>query len=171
MRKLIGAAVILMASFLAALLRLRSKTERIRLLRALETSLLELRSELAERQRGLGEIFHSLSQKSGEEAVESFYVKLYTGLETLGERGFAEIWRTAAESSFVSMVERCFDALLSLGGCLGGSELDRQCAALEATARRIAETARAEQETLGTERRLSFGLSLSLGAFLVIILM
>ena len=62
-------------------------------------------------------------------------------------------------------------ALLPLGACLGGSELERQCAALERAARALAEEESAEKEKLGSERKLSFGLSLSASAFLVILLM
>ena len=171
MRKLYGASAILLACFLAALQRLRRKRDRIRLLHALETSLIGLRAELAERQRSLGELFRFLSRKSENRTVCAFYNTLYSDLNGLGERGFAEIWCFAVKSSFEMMGESVCDALYPLGGCLGGSELDRQCASLETAARRIAGQERAEKEKLTAERRLNFGLALSAGAFLVIMLM
>lgn len=171
MRKLIGAAAILLASFLGALLRLQKKKERIALLRALETSLSALRGELAERRRSLGDIFRSLSQRSAHEKVGAFYERLCADLDTLGDRGFSEIWRTAAKGCFAPLGDAVVDALLPLGGCLGGSELERQCAALDTAARRIAGEAQSRKEKLAEERKLSFGLSLSAGAFLVIMLM
>ena len=170
MNRISGAAAILVSCFLAAIMRLRSQKERIRFLRALETSLLELRGELVERRRGLGEIFLLLANKN-DEAVGRFYETLCDGLESLGERSFSEIWRASAEISFSTLGENCLDALLPLGVCLGGSELELQCAALESAARRIADTARTEKESLAAERKLSIGISLSAGAFLVIILM
>ena len=165
MRKLYGASAILLACFLAALQRLRRKRDRIRLLHALETSLIGLRTELAERQRSLGEQFRFLSRKSENRTVCAFYNTLYSDLNGLGERGFAEIWCCAVKSSFEMMGESVCDALYPLGGCLGGS------ASLETAAQRIAGQERAEKEKLTAERRLNFGLALSAGAFLVIMLM
>ena len=171
MRKLIGAAVILLACFLSAQLRLRTKKERIACLRALETSLAELRGELAEHRRSLGEVFRFLSQKSDHEKVKTFYETLCSDLNMLGERGFSEIWRSASEKCFRLQGDEAVDALFPLGSCLGGSEMERQCAALETAVRRIAAEAQAQNEKLKEERKLYFGLSLSAGAFLVIMLM
>lgn len=171
MNKMIGAASILLASFLTALLRLRSKGERILMLRSLETSLLSLRDELSERQRSLGEVFQILSRKNENRSVRAFYHSLYSGLETLGERGFAEIWRETAEECFGGAGDKLCDALFPLGGFLGGSELDRQCAALDRAARSIGELRHAEKDELRSERKLNLALALAAGAFLVIILM
>ena len=58
-----------------------------------------------------------------------------------------------------------------LGEYLGGSELERQCAALEKAAFRLEEECQREKETLKREKKLRLGLSLSGGAFLVIMLL
>ena len=137
----------------------------------LSESLLVLRSELSERGRSLGEIFLRLSEKSENDALKSFYGALCSEMNSLGDRSFSEIWRSASELFFHACGENVTEALRPLGACLGGSELERQCAALEEAARMIGETARTEKEALAGERKLSFGLALSAGAFLVIILM
>ena len=171
MKKMIGSAAILLACFLGAQLRQRERKERLALLRSLGTSLLALRLELTERRKTLGESFLFLAQKSENETVRCFYNGLWSDMKSLGERDFTEIWRSAAESCFSAAGDAICDALYPLGGCLGGSELNRQCAALETAAARIAEEERAEKEAMRGERRLVFGLSLCAGVFLVIILM
>ena len=171
MRKLCGAAAILLGCLGAALGRLRSKKERILLLRSLAASLLELRGELSERQRSLGDCFRSLAEKNEGDTVGAFYAALCAELRGLGERRFSEIWRAASESCFARTPEAVLDTLCPLGVLLGGSELERQCKALEKAARRIEREADAERSALRDERRLCLGLSLSAGAFLVIMLM
>ncbi len=171
MSRLLGAAAILLACFRAAQLRLEGKKERIRLLRALSESLLALRGELCERQKNLGGIFSHLAHSGAERAVGDFYGRLCESLRELGERGFAELWNAAVGASFCARDEFVRDALSPLGACLGGSELDRQCAELAKAAQKLADEAVSEREALRSERRLCLGLSLSAGAFLVIILM
>ena len=84
MRKIIGAASILLACFLAALGRLRSKKERIHLLQTLAQSLQELCGTLSEQQKGLGGLFSALARKSGNEAVSGFYEALNRKMRDLG---------------------------------------------------------------------------------------
>ena len=171
MRKLLGAASILLACFWAALGRLRDKKQSIAHLHALAQSLLELRSALQERQQGLGGMFMSLAQKYEKGPVRGFYGRLNEKLEDLGEYSFSELWRGTAEECFSALGEGVVDNLCPLGDCLGGSELDRQCTALERAAQRIEKEAETRREALGGEKRLSFGLSLCAGGFLAIMLM
>ena len=171
MNRLLGAAAILLASYLTAFLRLRGKRERIRRLRALSDSLVRLRSELCERQRSLGEIFFQLASNAADAKIKAFFALLGESLRQLGERGFLEIWNTAVAVSFAHLGEEAVNTLCAAGLLLGGSELDAQGAALGTAARRLGALADAEYEALKNDRKLSFGLSLSAGAFLVIILM
>ena len=170
MRKLLGAAAILLASLLAACLRLRAEGERLRLLRALSQSLLLLRSELSERQRGLSDCFCILAQKTGNDVVALFYSMLAEEMDALGEKSFAEIWRCAAGKCFSSQGESILELIVPLGACLGGSELARQCAALDDAARRLEGEEAAERERFRAGKKLRFALCLSAGAFLVIML-
>ena len=97
--------------------------------------------------------------------------RLNEKLEDLGEYSFSELWRGTAEECFSALGEGVVDILCPLGDCLGGSELDRQCTALERAAQRIEKEAETRREALGGEKRLSFGLSLCAGGFLAIMLM
>ena len=147
------------------------KKEDILLLRTLAQSLLELRRTLSERQQSLGGIFSALAQKHGKEPVGAFYEDLGSKIGDLGERSFSEIWRETVEDRFASTEPEVCDALRPLGDFLGGSELERQCRALDSAAQRIAELAEAGKEALRGEMRLNLSLSLCAGAFLVIMLM
>ena len=171
MKKLCGAAAIILACFWTALDRLREKRKRIRLMRRLASSLLELQGELAEHQSSLSGCFRSLAAKNAGDAVGGFYAALCGEMLGLGELRFSEIWRMAAEKCFAPAGEAVPDALRPLGALLGGSELERQCAALERASRRLEQEAETQRNALKNERRLCFGLSLSAGAFLVIMLM
>ena len=171
MRKIIGAASILLACFLAALGRLRSKKERILLLQTLAQSLQELCGTLSEQQKGLGGLFSALARKSGNEAVSGFYEALNRKMEDLGEQSFSRIWRTTVDECFAAAGEELCGVLRPLGELLGGSELERQCRALDRAARTIGELAAAQRAAMGGEIKLNFALSLCAGAFLVIMLM
>ena len=171
MNKAVGAAAILFSCFFSALRYLHMRSEKILQMQALGKSLLELRSELAERRRNLGDIFYSVAGKNGIDRIKSFYEGLHGKLCDLGERGFSEIWREEAGRCFAPLGRNVEDLLFPLGEYLGGSELERQCAALEKAAFRLEEECQREKETLKREKKLRLGLSLSGGAFLVIMLL
>lgn len=171
MKKLCGAAVIMLASLLAAWMRVGAKRDRIRLLRSLSLSLLELRRELSERQRSLRESFLRLSEKDEDQRSASFYRELCAALRELGEQSFSELWARAIGNTVSPADDVAAEILLPLGGILGGSELDRQCAALDRAAQRLSEEAEARRDELRRTRPLNFGLPLSLGAFLVIMML
>ena len=171
MRRVFGAAAILFGSFLWALCRQRAAAGRIDMLRALSQSLLELRSALQEQRRPLGEVFSRLAEKNAQEDAGAFYETLRRRMDALGERSFSQIWREAVEAEIRPRDFTAADVLRPLGALLGGSELDGQCAALERAARRIEQEADARREALRAGKKLSYGLSLSAGAFLAIILM
>ena len=171
MRKLFGAASILLGCFWAALGRLRRKKEDILLLRTLAQSLQALCGTLSEQQKGLGGLFSAQAEKSENEAVSGFYEALNKKMEDLGDYSFSEIWGTTVDACFAAAGEELCGVLRPLGELLGGSELDRQCRALDRAARTIGELAAAQRAALGGEMKLSFALSFCAGAFLVIMLM
>lgn len=171
MRKALGAAAILLASFFAALLYLREKRERIALISGFRESLLLLRREIAERHKTLPEIFTDFSTKIDNEKLSSFYSGLSRGMSDLGEKEFSVIWRSTVNTVFLQESETIPPLIASLGDSLGGSELDIQLSAIEETARALEDLARAEKEKLSGEKRMSIGLSLCFGAFAVIMLM
>ena len=168
---MIGAAAVVSACFFAALSRLRAKRERIALLFCLRDSIEVLQRELAERRVGMREIFSQLARRSRSEEAVSFYELLSGEMDKLGERSFSTIWDGALHSAFSRQGEELVEILSPLGICLGGSEIEPQLAALQNAARQLQRTAETERAALSGEKRLSFGLSLSVGAMIVIMLL
>jgi stage III sporulation protein AB len=168
--KTIGAAAILLGCCLAALCRVRAKKARIELLCAARDCLMQLRRELEERRCGMPELFEKLARQNEGQRTGAFFKRLGKEMDALGEKRFSEIWRAAAKEIFALPEEAAAEALAAPGGCLGGSELELQCAALERAAREMERLSQTEREALGAERRMSYGLSLSAGALLVIML-
>ena len=171
MKKALGAAAILSGCFFAALNRIRARRARIALLLSLRDSLNNLLRDLSERKRGMREILSSLADRYAGQAAGSFYERLADDLCELGERSFSQIWDGALHEVFNAQGETFFETLSPIGQSLGGSELEPQYAVLRNAARQLEGLAEAEREALPGERRLSYGLSLCLGAMLVIMLL
>ena len=170
MTKAVGAAAILLGCCLAALCRVRAKKARIGELCSARDSLMQLRRELADRRCDLAEVFLRLAGQYEGKRTGVFFNRLCEEMEALGEKRFAEIWRAASWEVFESLDANAAEMIGALGGFLGGSELEPQCAALERAAREMERLAQTEREALGGERRMSYGISLSAGALIVIML-
>ena len=171
MTKALGAAAIVFACLLAACARMREKRERIARLLSLRDSLLFLRRELSERRRGMRELFFELARREETEPTGMFYRRLGEEMRRLGESSFSEIWASALRSELAEWGETVTDTLRPLGNCLGGSEAERQCTELARAAEELDRQSRGEREALVRERKLSYGLSLSAGALIVIMLL
>ena len=170
MRKAFGAAAILSACLLGALLTLDREKRRIRRLQALRAGLLALRRALADRLQPLEEIFRSLSQKCGDPQTEELFQKLRDSFSALGELEFSRIWREAVTDCFHRDDPEISEILIPLGECLGGSELERQCTEIDRVAAELERSIEMRKEALPEKRRLTLGYLLSFGAFVVIVL-
>ena len=169
--KLYGALLILSASLAAALFLLREERNRLRSVAALQRGLRALRGTLAERQTPLPAAFRELSVQTEDAAVRAFFAALAHNMERLGEESFSVLWRAAAADRLAALGADTAERLALLGEQLGGSELERQCKALDKCADAL-ETLTAQAAGRRAEkRRMTLGLSLSLGAFLVILLL
>ena len=169
MTKAVGAAAILLASLFAALIHLREKRGEITRILSVRDRLLMLERLLADRQRPLGELFSALAEREAGE--DGFYHLLCGKMSLLREKEFSTLWRESVGECFAPMGEEFCGALYPVGERLGGSELAGQLTALERAALELGELARARQERMREQRRMSVALSLCLGAFAVIILM
>ena len=168
--KLCGALLILLSSLAAALSLLGEERKKQRSLAALRQGLLTLRGAIAERQTPLPEAFRTLAGEAEDKTVRAFFTVLTRNMESLGERSFSALWRDAAEA-LGPLGGETAERLAALGGQLGGRELERQCAALDKCAEvlegQLAQAAARRAE----RRRMTLGLSLSLGSFLIILLL
>ena len=170
MKKLLGAAAILLGCIWAAMSRVRAGRVRERRLLSMRDALTELSRELAARRCGMKDLFRRLADLNEGKNAGAFFQSLCDEMVTLGEKCFSEIWRAAVADKLGALGEEAAQTLCALGECLGGSELALQCEALDRAAREMERLARNEREAMPDRRRMSDGLSLAAGALLVIML-
>ena len=170
MRKMFGAAAILLGCFLSAWCRIRAGRRREAVLLLMRDSLTEFRRELTDRRGGMRDILTSLAGRNARRETGPFFDRICADMDELGEKSFSEIWRSGVAGELRMLGEGAADTVGALGDSLGGSELALQCEALENAAHEMERLARKEREALPGERRMSFGLSLAAGAMLVIVL-
>ena len=169
--KLCGALLILLSSLAAALSLLGEERKKQRSLAALRQGLLTLRGAIAERQTPLPEAFRTLAGEAEDKTVRAFFTVLTRNMESLGERSFSALWHDAAAESLGPLGGETAERLAALGGQLGGSELERQCAALDKCAEELEGQLAQAAARRAERRRMTLGLSLSLGSFLIILLL
>lgn len=170
MRKLLGAAAILLGSFLAAWSRILAGRRREEALLSMRDGLTEWRRQLAERRGGMRDIVRELVDKNKQKTTGAFFTRLCADMDELGEKSFSEIWRHAVWDELGMLGETAVDTLGALGENLGGCELALQCQALERASHEMERLAREEKAALPAKRRMSLGLSMAGGALLVIML-
>lgn len=170
MRKLFGAAAILLGCFWAAWSRIRDGHRRESALLSVRDGLTEWRRQLAERRGGMRDIVRELADKNEQKPIGKFYTRLFADMDELGEKSFSEIWRLAVRDELGMLGETAFDTLGALGENLGGCELALQCQALERASLEMERLAREEKAALPVKRRMSFGFSMAVGTLLVIML-
>ena len=169
--KLPGAAAILFASLIAALLKLRENRDRIRAYYDLQRSLLILRRELSERMTPLPVVLARLCEGAREGAACGFFRDLTAGMERLGEQSFSALWRGAAEERLSFLETENRERFALLGELLGGSELESQCRALADTAEELGKRAEELKRCEKEKQKTILGITLSFGAFIIILLM
>lgn len=167
--KWIGSLAILLASGLAALIRLRWQREEASRLRSLMQSLRFLERGLSERQESLADLFRALAEETCP-TVRAFYSQLYNSMPRLGEESFASIWRSAVQNCFGDMQSTWREQFAALGDELGGSELDTQIRALRVLSEELERRADESEQRWSERRKPTLGIGLALGAFVVILL-
>ena len=170
LRKLLGAAAILLGCFWAAWSRIRVGHRRESALLSMRDCLTECRRQLAERRGGMRDIVRELADKNKQKPTGAFFARLYEDMDELGEKSFSDIWRLAVRDELGILGETASDTIGALGENLGGSELAMQCRALERASCEMERLAREEKAALPGKRRMSFGFSMAVGALLVIML-
>lgn len=168
MINLAGAALILLASLGFALGLVRTKKRGFEALRALDEALERLYAELSLRQTSLPELTALLAQ-SASGAACAFFRTLDELLSELGERSFSVLWHEALKT-LPELDGAELDALERLGGALGRYALDEQLAAVADCRARLGRSLRERGDSLKEHRRLAYGLCLTAGFLLCILL-
>lgn len=166
---LIGAILSLTACFYAGVIKLRSLREREICLHAVTESLMHIRNAIARTNAALPEIFSDLSRQCTGHAGR-FFAQLEKETGTIGERRFQEIWRQAVSIVFTELDKNECGELEKLGFSLGCSDGQTQVTEIQ-LCENIFLTALAEhRQELPQKKKLVLGLSVTVGAFTVILL-
>lgn len=168
-RKLLGALLITAALVLTALVYLKQRRERIRLLEELAAALSAAAGELSLRALPLQRLFELLSTRAKGPA-EEFFAVLFKRMDRLGEEDFFTLWEKTAVEKLPGLTPAEREEFSRLGAVLGRYELERQLEALSACAAAFDEAARRARQDYPDRRRLTLGLSACAGALLIIIL-
>ena len=151
----------------SAAARLASRT---RALRALTGALEQMERELAFSLTPIPRLFCLLAADMPP-PVGDFFTRCLAGLEELGEKPLAQIWREALEEQPMGLEGQTLDALEQLGQVLGRYDGEGQRQALALARSRLEgdlERAEEEEKRLGRIYRV---LGVAAGAFLVILLL
>ncbi len=170
MRKMLGAVLILLASVYGAYLLLLRQRERRKDILALQSSLLILKRELKERLTPLKECFELLQQREKRENVKAFYQQLVAGMTSLGVKRFSALWHQTVTDTLTFLGSQQTERVCSLGTVLEGADAEPLCEALESVALDLGACARGIEEKQRDNTRLAFGISFSLGALFIIML-
>ena len=151
----------------SAAARLASRT---RALRALTGALEQMERELAFSLTPIPRLFCLLAADMPP-PVGDFFTRCLAGLEELGEKPLAQIWREALEEQPMGLEGQTLDALEQLGQVLGryDGEGQREAVALtRAELSRALEGAEADRDSRG---RMYAALGLTAGAFCAVLLL
>ena len=169
MLRLVGAVLLAAGPAIVGFGAAARLARRPRTLRELLAALEQMEREITFRLTPLPRIFEQLARAYSPEVGRVFTACLQ-GMEQLGSRSMAQIWRHAVRESCLDLDPRSLRALEELGEVLGRYDEEGLCTALERARSEL--TAAAEQAEREWERkgRMDQVLGLTAGAFLVILL-
>ena len=170
MLKLLGALLLTGGGVVLGLAPVRELSRRLEALAGWRTALEVWEGELAFRLPDLPHLFADLSRRVTGPAGEAL-AAVGTGLRSLGERTFQEIWVGALLENPGPLDGEDLEPLLALGQVLSRCGWEDQRQAVERTRQRLEERAKALRRELEGKGKAYAALGFSLGAFLTILLL
>ena len=169
MIRLIGAALIAGGSALLGLLAVNGLDQRVRDLAGLAAGLEQMTRELDYRLAPLPELLSAAAEAAGGSARE-FFCRTAEAARRLEGRRFQNCWDDALAGAGLCLEPQDTAVLAGLGGVLGRYDGDSQSAALREAAERLTRLADEAAERRKQSGRVYGALSLTAGAFLLILL-
>lgn len=167
--RLVGALLLLLGGLALGLTAARELSQRVKVLNAWADALLLLEGELAFTLPPMPQLLETLREKALPPAGEALG-QVLTGLEKLGEKSFAQIWAQAL-TAHSGLEGEDLAPLLRLGEALGRYDREEQGRAIEAARSRLLHREAEGREELSRKGRAYGALGLTLGAFLMILLL
>ncbi len=168
--KSLGVLLVLLSALLLSRERMRPEKRRMDRLGQLCASLQLLRGELLSRPSSLEELCALLTAESEGETAD-FFRALAQGMERLNRESFREIWETELEKQMPDLQQEEKRELEELGSVLGRFDLDEQQKALERCLTHLHKLLERLQENYPVKQKLCIGISCSLAAMLILVLL
>lgn len=167
--KAFGLSLIAFAAVSSALAWQTEKRRYIRRMRDLAQFLSLMQGELATYGLPLPELLETLIPRVPE-SVGCFAQSLLQALPLLASAGFSSLWKRCAATSFPDAGAMEKSVLETVGQTLGRYDLPRQCQVLEESATLLQKEAESQEQALHRNCGLAWGLALTAGAMLAIVL-
>ncbi|MEG0756526.1 MAG: stage III sporulation protein AB [Oscillospiraceae bacterium] len=170
MLQLVGAVLLMAGAGAVGFCYVAKLNARVQGLEHMRAALQFMERELAFSLTPMGTIFKALSQWE-EPPVGAFFARCHRGLTHLNEENLDSVWRTAAAEELPMLQSEDVAVLSALGAVLGRYDGEGQQKSLALTLERLGhciENAKSERDRLG---KVYGVLTLSVGAFLVILLL
>jgi len=171
MLRLIGALLVIGATGTFGLSSMRRMSRRVRTLRTLITALETMKSEICDRMIPLPELIDFLAAETAS-PVDQFFLRLREEMGNLGTERFSYIWSEAVvQTSELALLEHEAQTLSDLGKSLGRYDIEDQRHVLSYTQRRLEGYLDKAEEARRTQGKVHAVLGLSVGLFVVLILL
>lgn len=171
MLNLIGAILVIGATATFGIASLWRMGARVRVLSALLATLETMKSEICDRMIPLPELVEKLSEEAPL-PVDLFFCKLRQAMAEIGVRSFYFLWKaTILASPELELREPEREALIALGQSLGRYDADEQRDAFAYTQRRLEGCLRHAEEERAKQGKVHAALGITVGVFVVIILL
>ena len=167
--RLLGAILIMASAALGCAALLREKKKSQEDCRSLADALELLRGELSFVGIPLNQgIERARAHAHG--AGKEFLAAVYESFDSLGEHSFGEIWDKALTNLGPRLPDDPISELRKLGSVLGRFDLELQLRSLDVCVLQLREQWQRQSNAYPSQRRVAFGLSISLSVLLVILL-
>lgn len=163
-----GLILIFLSSLVFGFEMNRPGKQRIELLEKLCRSLELLHAEMSSRPGSI-EALCSLLAADISGAAE-FFGKITENMDKLGNQSFQEIWTTCIETKLSYLNSDDQYAMKSLGAVLGSYELSEQLASISACRNRLYNNLVELKAVYPANRKMYLGISCSVGAMLILVL-
>lgn len=169
MLRAIGAALLLTGSVVLGLAAIGRLDRRVTTLRSLTEALELMERELDFRLPPMKDLILETAQRSAEPASE-FLLACGKGMDELGGRPLSGLWRQTATEKLTALKRCDLEVLFSVGAVLGRYDGEGQRSAIAAARERLSDLLAGASEERSRQGRVYGALSVSAGAFLVILL-
>jgi len=168
--KIIGAIMVTAATTSLGVMSVRQLKRRVRSLCSLVGALDIMRSEICTRLTPMPELLELLAAQT-EEPANIFFANCLIRQRSMRGRPFAELWRSALESTEeLELKEYELEPLLELGPALGRYDTDRQGEAILAAKKRLEAFLQKAESERDRESRTRAMLGVAAGVMITIIL-